>query len=105
MIDLATFSSESQDFKVYNTDIYKAANILSVQLGALTYDPDFGIDLEYFLDPSFIYQNESFKNYLVQVLANSNINVNSITEVINTLYSKLTINIEKSDNDTSLVSR
>ncbi len=50
------------DIGLYDSQSPRAANILSVQLGALEYAPTLGIDLAYFLQEDFRFQNESFKS-------------------------------------------
>lgn len=75
------------DMKISNTIVPKAANVLSVQIQSLEYAPDFGVDLKYFLNSEFEIQNESFKAYLVQRLSESQINVTSVLETIESLYS------------------
>lgn len=47
MIDIVGFTSKGM--QLFDTQTEKAANILSVQLGALEYAKDLGIDLRYFL--------------------------------------------------------
>jgi len=83
MIDIVDFDEDGM--VTYDTQTERAANILSVQLGSLEYAPDIGIDLKYFLDQDVRFQNESFKAYLVQVLATWGINVANFTEDIETL--------------------
>jgi hypothetical protein len=60
----------------------KAANCLQVQLGELEYAQDFGVDLDFFLDPDLKFQNASFKAYLVQRLAEMNVNVSQVLEAL-----------------------
>ncbi len=91
------------DLGVLDTDTSRAANILSVQLGRLTYAPDLGVDLGYFLSPDFKFQNESFKAYLIQVLANHSINVASVMETVESLYTVFTFNVPPTSSDSSLV--
>ena len=102
MIDIVSLSSSGMD--VYDTQIKKAENILAIQLGALEYEPDLGIDLRYFLEETIRFQDESFKAYLVQVLASNSINVESLTEVINTLASEYNINLSKEENSSGFIS-
>ena len=104
MIDIIS-SENGQDMQVYNTQTQKAANVLSVQLGALEYAPDLGIDLRYFLSEDFVFQNESFKAYLVEVLANQGINVGSVNETINALYSNFVFNLTAENNSSGLLAR
>ena len=102
MIDIVSVGS---DIGVYDTQTERAKNILSVQVGSLEYAPDIGIDLKYFLSEDFKFQNESFKSYLIQVLANNAINTSSVVEVIEDLHSKYTFNLTPSETNGSLVAR
>ncbi len=86
MLDIVS-AGGGLDIGLYDTQTVRAANILSVQVGALEYSPLLGIDLAYFLSPDFKFQNASFKSYLVEVLANNSINVASLTEAIDNLFS------------------
>jgi len=97
--------SAGADLGIFDTQTYKAANILSVQLGNLEYQQDFGIDLEYFLDEDFRFQNESFKAYLVEVLANNRINVSSVIDVLESLFATYTFNIVPEETQTALIAR
>lgn len=91
MMDIVSVGT---DLQFFDTDVTKASNILSVQLASLEYAPDFGIDLKYFLDENFRFQNESFKSYLIERLANSAINVTSVLELIESLYAKYVFNLQ-----------
>lgn len=102
MIDIVSLGS---DIGLYDTQTSKAKNILSVQLGALEYAPDLGIDLEYFLSEDFRFQNESFKSYLIQRLANSGINVSSVIETIEALYTEYTFNLTAAETSGGLIAR
>lgn len=97
--------SIGEDLGVLDTQVPRAANILSVQLGALTYAPDLGIDLAYFLSEQFTFQNESFLAHLIQTLANSSINVASVNETVQALYTKYLVNITPTETGTALVAR
>lgn len=104
MIDIIS-AENGQDLGLFNTQNPKAANVLSIQLGSLEYAPDFGIDLKYFLSEDFRFQNESFKAYMVEVLANNNINVTSILDEVYSLYNKYTFNIGADEASGSLIAR
>lgn len=93
------------DIGFYDTQTSRAANILSIQVGDLEYQPDFGIDLNYFLSEDFSFQNESFKAYLVQILSNNGINVSSVAEVIDDLFSTFDFNLVNDAQSGSLVAR
>lgn len=105
MIDIFAPASAGLDAGVIDTNVARSGNILSIQLGALEYAPDLGIDLEYFLSPDFSFQNESFKAYLIQVLASYSINVATITDTVENLYRQYTFNISPSDTDGGLIAR
>ena len=103
MIDLIAYSSG--DVGTYDTQTTKAANILSVQLGSLEYAQTLGIDLEFFLTENFKFQNESFKAYLVEVLANNGINVAEIIDQVEALSSNYIFNISPEETSTGLIAR
>lgn len=102
MIDI---SSVGTDIGLYDSQNMRAGNILSVQLGSLQYAQNVGIDLRYFLSENFRFQNESFKAYLIQRLAENSINVASVVETVENLFNQFTFNITPSESDSSLVSR
>lgn len=104
MIDIIS-SHDGFDLGVFDTDVERAKNILSIQIGSLTYIPDFGIDLKYFLSEDFVFQNESFQAYLVDRLANYAVNVSSVVQLIEELYMKLTFNIGTNQADGGMVAR
>lgn len=101
MIDI---TSIDQDLGLFDTQTSRAANILSVQLGSLEYAEDLGIDLKYFLQEDFRFQNESFKSYLIQVLSTNGINVSSVDEVLESLYASYVFNLTPSESQGGLVS-
>lgn len=102
MIDIV---SEGTDIGLFATQTTRAKNILNVQLGSLEYAPDLGIDLEYFLSEDFRFQNESFKAYMVEVLANSGINVASIVDTVEALYTSYVFNLAPEETSTGLIAR
>jgi hypothetical protein len=103
MIDITSFNETTNDLNMVDTQAPKAGNILSVQVGALEYAQDLGIDLAYFMDEKFRYQNESFISYIIEVLANRGVNVAEITQVINNLSRDLIINVSPDETSTALV--
>ena len=102
MIDI---TGTGTDIRIYDSLVPRATNILSVQLGALEYAPEIGIDLKYFLSPDFEFQNESFKSYLVEVLARNGINVASVNELIDNLFVSLQFGISPQETGTGLIAR
>lgn len=89
MMDIVE-SNQGEDLKIFDSIVSKAGNVLSVQLGDLEYAPDFGVDLKFFLQSDFQFQNDSFKAYLVQRLVESQVNVAQVMETIETLFTKYT---------------
>lgn len=102
MIDITGFGD---DIRVVDTQTSRAANILSIQVGTLEYEPDLGIDLSYFLDEDFRFQNESFRSYLIQILANYGINVASVVESVEDLLTRLTFNLTPAETNSGLIAR
>lgn len=103
MIDIV--NSNSDGMTTYNTQTERAANILSVQLGALEYAKGLGIDLRYFLSEEISFQNDSFKAYIIQILAANGINVANLIETIEALSSTYTINLTPDNTQTGLITR
>lgn len=102
MIDIISVGT---DIGVYDTQTTRAANILSVQVAALEYAPDLGIDLRYFLSEDLRFQNEGFKSYLIQVLANSGINVAEVVDTVENLFVQYTFKLIPAETSTGLVAR
>lgn len=102
MIDIVAFP-DGEDMRMLSTQTSKAENILNIQLGSLTYAPELGIDLEYFLQPGIRFQTASFKAYLVETLANRGVNVASTEEQIETLFTNLNINLSPVEESTGLI--
>lgn len=103
MVDI--IKVDAPDMGIYDTQTNRAANILSVQVGQLTYAPDLGIDLKYFLANEYKVQNESFRSYLIQVLANNSINVASVLTEVDSLSERLIFNLVPSENNQQLIAR
>lgn len=103
MIDIV--SSGANGMETYNTQTERAANILGVQLGSLEYEPSIGIDLRYFLSDELRFQNESFKAYIVQVLATKGVNVANLKETIEALASTFEINLTPDETSGGMIAR
>lgn len=65
---------ENGEFKISDTVVFKAKNILEIQEGSLSYQQELGIDLKRFLDPEVKIQNETFEAYSLQRLGEQGIN-------------------------------
>lgn len=103
MIDIV--SANAQGLGVAETDTFRAANIFSIQIGDLEYAPEFGIDLRYFLSEDFRFQNDSFKSYLIQILANYGINVADVIDTVEALFEQYTFNLVPPETAGGLVAR
>ena len=104
MIDIVS-ANNGLDLGTFDTQTTRAANILSVQEGKLVYAPDLGIDLKYFLSEDFRFQNESFRSYLIQKLAERSINVASVVEAVENLHQQYTFNLVPTESDSGLVAK
>jgi hypothetical protein len=89
MLDIVRIQNGS-DLGLASSEIPKAANILSVQLGALEYQPDFGIDKRYFLTQGVEIQQTSFRAYCVQRLTESQINISQVLSFLLALFGRNT---------------
>ena len=65
---------EKGEFKVNDTIVFKAKNILETQEGSLSYAPELGIDLKRFLDPDVKIHNRTFEAYSIQKLGEQGVN-------------------------------
>lgn len=104
MIDIVEVTS-GQDLIVLKTDLGRAKNILETQIGNLLYLPEFGIDLEFFLDDEFIFQNETFKAYLITKLSEAGINVFDFKDVINGFLNDYNIVLSVQENTTAFLEK
>lgn len=104
MIDIVS-TTNGQDLGLYNTQTEVAKNTLSVQLGSLEYAPELGIDLAFFLSEGLSFQTESFKAYLIQVLAGRGINVASLVDLKQDLFNNFIFNLAPEENSTGLIAR
>jgi hypothetical protein len=89
-----------KETKLINTQIYKARNILSVQRGSLKYDPEAGVDRDYFVNNDIKFKRKAFFAYLVQELIFQNIAVTDyVTDLTNIYVENLQINLQKTTNN------
>lgn len=92
MLDIVQVE-DGKDMGFADSVVMKAGNVLSVQLGDLEYLPNFGSDLKFFIDSPTQFQNDSFKQYLVQRLSRYQINVADVTEILETLFTQYTFRV------------
>lgn len=75
----AYFDPGVNDITFPDGEVVRAKNLFEVQVGSLYYLPAWGVDLEFFLNPEYQIQNESFEAHLVQRLGEFGFNVLSLT--------------------------
>lgn len=92
MLDIVEIP-DGRDLGVANAIGPKAGNVLSVQLGSLEYEPEFGVDLAYFLTSEFRIQTASFRSYLIQRLTESDVNVTEVLTQVQALAEKYTFSV------------
>lgn len=92
MTDIVS-AKDGFDLGVADAVAPKAANLVSTQVGELEYAPTFGVDLKYFLQSEFQFQNESFKAYLVDRITQNQINVSEVLEIVEALQTKYTFKV------------
>jgi hypothetical protein len=85
--------------KLLDSQAYKARNILSVQRGSLKYDPEAGVDRDYFVNNDIKFKRSSFFAYLVQELIFQNITVvDYVTDLTDKFIQNLQINLQSTIN-------
>lgn len=84
---------DGSDLVLARSDIGRAANVLSVQIGELEYALSFGVDLKYFLVSEYEFQNQSFQAYLINRLVESQVNVVQCIEVVRAFMNTYTFRI------------
>lgn len=85
------------DLLLATTDVGKAANVVGTQLGSLSYNPTFGVDLRLFLESELRFPNQSFSAYLVQRLCEHDVNVAQVIETVQTFTRKLAFKVGNTD--------
>lgn len=94
MIDIIR-AVQGADLQVQDSIAPKAGNLLATQLGKLSYEPEFGVDLRFFLESNLEFQNESFQAYLIERLIQNRINVDSVLTVIESFTSRFVFNVNE----------
>ena len=96
MIDI--LDVKNGDIVYVNSQAPRAKNLFDVQIGTLTYLQDWGIDINYFLNPDYKIQTEAFKNYLIQRLAYWNLTLILFTENFADFIDNWTFTLAKGNN-------
>ena len=95
MLDFYRFDNGGE---TRETDVFKAENLLSTNLGVLYYLPLFGISMDLFFDQNFNIQFESFSAYITDTMVNFGIDIVSTQKEIDTFISALIMNIGDTQN-------
>lgn len=69
------------DLQTSNTDVFKAENILNIQIGRLYYAENLGIDLARFIDSDVNIQPMTFRAYTIQELTRQGIQLEQVETV------------------------
>lgn len=69
------------NLQVSDTDVFKGANILNVQLGRLYYAVTTGIDLARFITPDVSIQTQTFFSYVQQQLLQQGVKIENAIDV------------------------
>jgi len=95
MIDFYTFEDGGQ---ILETDVFKAENLLSTNIGSLYFLPLFGISMDLFFDQDYNIQFESFSAYITDTMVNFGIDILSTRKQIDKFISELIMNIGDTKN-------
>ncbi len=66
MIKDVHYNNVLNDLEFFASELPRAENLITTQIGDLYYRPDWGVDLAYFLNPDYTIQAEAFEAYLLQ---------------------------------------
>ena len=66
MIKDVRFNEQKNDLEFMASELPRAENLIGVQLGSLVFQPDWGVDLQHFLNPNYEIQAECFESHLIQ---------------------------------------
>jgi len=98
MLDVVELK-DGEDVVFIDTVVKKAGNIIRTQIGSLEYAPNLGVDLKFFLQSSLQFQNLSFKAHLVERLAQQQVNVTQVIDVIEKFTENYTFKVGDSDEE------
>lgn len=90
---------EDGTFKISDTIVFKAKNILEIQEGSLSYAPNLGIDLKRFLDPDVKIQNKTFQAYSLQKLGEQGVNTIKLALDAKTFEQIFNYNVVEADKE------
>lgn len=86
---------DGKDLQVQEWVAGKAANVLRTQLGSLEYALNFGVDLDFFVQSNFRFENQTFQVYLIQRLAEHQIDVVSVIEILEAFLERLRFSVRE----------
>lgn len=97
------YDESKNDLVFIASDLPRAANLMDIQLGALTYAPEWGADKAYFLNPDFEIQAECFEAHLLQRMAYWGINVANFAAKQGKFCREMLFNLEAPGSSTTLM--
>lgn len=86
---------DGKDIQVQDWVAGKAANVLHTQIGSLEYAPTLGVDLDFFINSNFRFEKETFQVYLIQRLAESQVDVASVIEIVETFLERFQFSVRE----------
>lgn len=87
------------NLQVANTDVFKAENILSIQIGTLYYAQTLGIDLARFIDSDVAIQPETFRAYTIQELTRQGVQLETVETATDNFIATITYTATEPDTE------
>lgn len=97
------YDAAKNDLVFISSEVPRAANLIDVQLGALTYAPDWGVDKDFFLNPDFEIQSASFEAYLLQRMGFWGMNVANFAAKQGKFVREMIFNFAEPENGTAMM--
>lgn len=97
------YDADKNDLVFVSSEVSRAANLIDVQLGALTYAPEWGADKAYFLNPDYTIQAECFEAHLLQRMGYWGINVAKFAAKQGKFCREMLFNLAEPDGGTALL--
>lgn len=94
------FSFDGKDLVVGESEVPRAKNLFETQLGSLSYLPEWGIDLDFFISSAYKISNEAFGNYLQQQLGFWKFNAAELKTVVSDFMETMIFIFTNKQNET-----
>lgn len=97
------YLDKNGDLQMSNTDVFKAENILNIEVTTLYYAPGLGIDLGRFIDPGVQIQPETFKAYTIQQLTQQGVELESVSTAVNNFMTNIEYTVREPGEATNAI--